>query len=100
MTEAEWLGCTDPFPMRRLLASRSHFGRNRITLSRKERLFAVACCRRIWHLLTDGRSRQAVLAAEAYADGLIDGEQRRACAAEASRVVEALGAPGTLAVDV
>jgi hypothetical protein len=64
MTEAEWLACTDPQVMLDSLAGRAS--------SRKLRLFACACCRRIWPLLVVGRSVRAVKAAEGYADGLVD----------------------------
>jgi hypothetical protein len=41
------------------------------TSDRKLRLFAVACCHRIAHLMKHTRSLEAVDAAEQYADGLI-----------------------------
>lgn len=42
---------------------------------RKLRLFAVTCCRRVWHLLPDAATRQLVDACERYADGLAPAEE-------------------------
>jgi len=61
MTEAEWLAWTEP---RRML----EFLRGKVS-ERKLRLFAVACCYRVWHLMTDTRSRLVVETAERFADG-------------------------------
>jgi len=61
VTEAEWLEC----PYARLMLD---FRRGKIS-PRKLGLYACACCRRIWHLLTDERSRMAVEVAERFADG-------------------------------
>lgn len=62
MTEAEWNACDDPGFMLDAIVSKAG--------DRKLRLFAVACCRRMWHLLGDQRSRSMVEVTERYADGL------------------------------
>lgn len=64
MTEAEWLSSHDPEPMLKLLKPKAS--------ERKLRLFACACCRRIWAFVKDARSQTAVEVAEAHADGMID----------------------------
>jgi len=52
MTEQEWQECADPHAM--LAVSKW-----KVT-DKRRRLFIVTCCRRVWHLLSDPRSRQAV----------------------------------------
>jgi len=49
MMEAAWLAGTDPELMLAILNDRPS--------RRQQRLFAVACCRRIWHLLRDESPR-------------------------------------------
>jgi hypothetical protein len=75
MTEAEWLACDNPMPMLQFLNGKAS--------DRKLRLFAVACCRRLWPLLTDQRSRLAVDMAECLADGLATEPERAASEAAA-----------------
>jgi hypothetical protein len=92
--EAEWLACTDPTPMLEYLRGKAS--------DRRLRLFACACVRRAWRMLTD-TGRQAVEAAEAYADGTIGreplGAARRAAyepvadAIAAANMTWALGTP-------
>ncbi len=61
MTESEWVEGTDPMPMVEFLLGKAS--------DRKLRLFAVACCRRLWPLLTDERSQRALDKAEEVAEG-------------------------------
>src|SRR6266498_1055600 len=104
MTEAAWLACDDPRRMLEFLrqgslphvlddAVRSYNpevgeafaiqrrkggrlrSRPHANGQRKLWLFACACCRRIWHLLADKRSRGAVELVERLADGLASREE-------------------------
>lgn len=64
MTEQEWLESDDTRPMLEFLRGKAS--------ERKMRLFACACCRRVWNLLieADNESAQrAVITAERFADG-------------------------------
>src|SRR5262245_18838511 len=62
LREQVWLTSKDPDRM--LRAWRGSVS------ERKQRLFAVACCRRLWPLMQDERSRRAVVVAERHADDL------------------------------
>lgn len=63
MSETDWLTALDPEPMLAFLARRA--------CERELRLFHCACCWRIWRLIVDQRGKQAVDAAEAFAEGRI-----------------------------
>jgi hypothetical protein len=69
MSEADWNSSTDPSPMLVFLQDSCKLS------ERKARLFAAACCRRVWHFLIDERSRRAVEVYEAFADGAASREQ-------------------------
>lgn len=79
MEETQWLATEDPQAMLMHLhgcVSPSGQTAGGSYWQRKLRLFACACCRAVWHLLTDERSRRAVEVAERYADGeATDGER-------------------------
>jgi hypothetical protein len=64
VTEDEFNRRTDPQEMLAFLKGRAS--------ERKLRLFAVACCRRIWQFITDPESRAVVEVTEQSADGPID----------------------------
>ena len=57
--------------------------------TRKLRLFAVACCRRIYHRLTDERLRDGLEAAERLADGAITEAEVTAHQENAYRIANA-----------
>jgi hypothetical protein len=68
MTEAEWLAGTDPMPMLKFVCGK--------VSGRKLRLFAVACCRQVAHMLT-AEAREGVELAERVAEGVADSAERK-----------------------
>lgn len=83
MTEADWLRCTIPQDMRRI-----NLGK---VSDRKLRLFAVACCRRVWDLFTSDLSSRTVEIAEHFADGLCTYEDLEAARSGAWLTVRSIG---------
>lgn len=79
MTEADWCACGEPEPMLKYLFGPAtvcnehgmewNVYREKRTSDRKLRLFAVACCFRIWQLITNEWCRRAIVVGEQYADG-------------------------------
>jgi hypothetical protein len=85
MNEAEWLACTDTALMLEYLRGKAP--------GHKLRLFAVACCRAVWPMLTDRRSREAVEAAERSCEGT-DAEPDFSGPREAAKGAISSGSPG------
>jgi hypothetical protein len=83
MTDAEWAACGDPRPMLSAMCGQLTDG----TLRR----FAIACVRRVWHLLRDERARRAVEAAEAFVAGRITADELAA----AKATITSIPAPRT-----
>jgi hypothetical protein len=76
MTEAEWLACDDPTQML------NHLRYDGVYLAdasdRKLRLFACACCRRVWGWIPNPDALAAVEVSERFEDRQETAEERRA----------------------
>jgi hypothetical protein len=69
MTEAEWLTCDEYRPVLAL--------HRQVTSSRKWRLFAVGCCRHIWHLLPE-EARRLIELTERFVERQVNDKDRDA----------------------
>jgi hypothetical protein len=81
MNEDEWLNGADVTELLTFLKGRCS--------DRKLRLFAVACCQRIWGLLQREDAKELILTAERHADGLVSRNAMRA----ARRVYDGVVSP-------
>jgi hypothetical protein len=73
VTEEEWLCGANPEVMLWTLSEQFPAGKEYddfTSRGRQLRLFAIACCRHVGHLLTDPRSREALTVFEHYLEGL------------------------------
>jgi hypothetical protein len=79
VNEQDWLACIDPQPMLEFLRGRAS--------DRKLRLFACACCRRIWHLIPQPPVQSGVGIGEQAADGLVSEVDCREAACSVQGVI-------------
>jgi hypothetical protein len=82
MTEAEWRTADDWNRMMQFIG--------RWARERQWRLFAAACCRRIWHLIRDEQSRRAVEVSERYVDRAASSKELRVAVRDAREAAEEL----------
>lgn len=82
MTEHEWLVNEDPIRLLSKVIRNGTLrresepgGREDWASLRMLRLFCVACCRRVFHIFTDERSRKAIEVAERFSDGKATDEE-------------------------
>jgi hypothetical protein len=80
MTRRDWLASNDPIAMLGCLQDCGGLS------ERKARLFACACCRRLWHRLEPAPDRHAVEVAERFADGLASAAELADARAAADRI--------------
>jgi hypothetical protein len=86
VTPDEWDRCTDPEKMLKFVRGKAS--------GRKWRLFCCGCCRSVWPLLADARSRHAVEAAERFADGRAGARSLATADQEADEAARLLGSDG------
>src|SRR5438874_1937409 len=84
VTEQQWESCAEPGPLLTFLRANGKLPDAQV------RLFAAACCRRLWHLLTDERSQRAVEVAEWYATGRASANELEEAIDQAKKAWDAL----------
>lgn len=87
MTESDWWSCGRPLSILDFLREGGKLS------ERKARLFGVAVCRGIIHLLPDVRSQRAIEVSELLADGQADEAARSAARESALQAANAAWAP-------
>ena len=90
MTEAEWLAATDLTPMLEFAWGKAS--------DRKWRLFAVACCQRVTHLLTDTLELRSIALAERFADNECSRPEVKATSKSLTSRIDPLRSSGWLAI--
>jgi hypothetical protein len=84
MNANQWLKATDPQVMLEFLGKRAS--------DRKLRLFACACCRRVWHLAKSQQLKQALPLLEDFAGGTMKDRDRARAHSLCDEVLQSLSA--------